>query len=100
MIQLEPQFALAVLVALMGAAGSFFAIKYGGAETQRLVKALHTRFDSLEKDVQSVKINHARMDERINALKESQRFRLRSRVAAVEADEAGEAPMFREDDGE
>jgi len=75
-ISLEPQFALALLVAIAGAIGSFFAVKQGGAETQRLVKALHTRFDTLEKDMQGVKEVQARHDERIKALKQSQRFKL------------------------
>ena len=76
MITLEPQFALALVVAIAGAIGSFFAVKFGGAETQRLVKALHTRFDKIEQDVQCVKETQARHDERIKALKQSQRFKL------------------------
>ena len=76
MITLEPQFALALVVAIAGALGSFFAVKFGGAETQRLVKALHTRFDKIEQDMQGVKETQARHDERIKALKQSQRFKL------------------------
>ncbi len=78
MIQLEPQFALALVVAIAGALGSFFAVKFGGAETQRLVKALHARFDSLEKDVRDVREVAIRHDEQIKALKQSQRFKLAS----------------------
>ncbi len=78
MITLEPQFALALVVAIAGALGSFFAVKFGGAETQRLVKALHTRFDTLEKDVRDIREVQARHDERIKALKQSQRFKLAS----------------------
>lgn len=76
MIALEPQFALALIVALFGAAGSFFAVKFGGAETQRLVKALHARFDKLEQDVRLIELEQVRQDERLKALKASQRFRL------------------------
>ncbi len=74
----EPQFFLALVVAIAGAIGSFVAVKQGGAETQRLVKALHTRFDVLEKDVRDVREVQARHDERIKALKQSQRFKLAS----------------------
>ncbi len=78
MITLEPQFALALVVAIAGALGSFFAVKFGGAETQRLVKALHARFDSLEKDVRDVREVTIRHDEQIKTLKQSQRFKLAS----------------------
>lgn len=97
MITLAPEFALAVVVALFGAAGSFFAVKQAGAETQRLVKALHGRFDHLEQEVGGIKIQQARQDERIKGLKESQRFHL-SKRALVEARAAGEPPMFADED--
>lgn len=84
---------LALVVAAVGALGSFFAVKFGGAETQRLVKALHTRFDGLEKDFQELSVEHARLEERVRGIKESQRFKLRNR-----AEPTGEPPMF--DDGE
>ena len=84
---------LALVVAAVGALGSFFAVKFGGAETQRLVKALHTRFDALERDFKTLDKEHARLEERVRALKESQRFKLRGR-----AEGAGEPPMFT--DGE
>jgi TolA-binding protein len=93
-VSLEPQFALALVVALVSAVGAFFAVKFGGAETQRLVKALHGRFDHLEGEVASVKLQQARQDERIKGLKESQRFRLQTKRALAEAQNAGEVPMF------
>lgn len=93
MITLAPEFALAIIVALVSAAGSFFAVKQAGAETQRLVKALHSRFDRMEQEVGGIKIQQARQDERIKGLKESQRFRVRSTVTT-----SGEVPMFAEDD--
>lgn len=95
---LAPEFLLATLVAFAGALGSFFAVKYGQQETQRLVKALHGRFDKLEGEVNGIKIQQARQDERIKGIKESQRFRLKSKLALAEADMAGQAPMFAEED--
>ena len=99
-VTIAPEFALAIIVALMGAAGSFFAVKFGGQETQRLVKALHKRFDDIEHDVKSVKEVQARHDERIKALKESQQFTLRRRLANFEAQAEGQPPMFRDDETE
>lgn len=88
---------LALVVAAVGALGSFFAVKFGGAETQRLVKALHTRFDGMEKDFRKLEKEHARLEERVRGIKESQRFKLRARM---EAAEAGEPPMFVDEDSE
>jgi len=99
-VQLEPQFALSLVVALVSAAGAFFAVKFGGAETQRLVKALHSRFDHLEGEVANVKLQQARQDERIKSIKESQKFRLQTKRAMAEAAAAGEAPMFIMDEEE
>ena len=97
MITLAPEFALAIIVALISGAGSFFAVKFAGAETQRLVKALHGRFDHLETEVGGIKIQQARQDERIKGLRESQRFTLR---AKLEAAQHGQPPMFASDEGE
>ena len=97
MITLAPEFALAIIVALVSAAGSFFAVKQAGAETQRLVKALHGRFDHLEQEVSGIKIQQARQDERIKGLKESQRFQLKVKR---EVSSVGEVPMFADEDGE
>lgn len=96
--QLDPQFALSLVVAFVAAIGSFFAVKLGGQETQRLVKALHTRFDHLEGEVASVKLQQARQDERIKNIKESQRFYFAAKRAAAEARDAGEQPMFLVED--
>jgi hypothetical protein len=104
-VTVAPEFALALIVALVSATGSFFATKFGGQETQRLVKALHGRFDDLEKDVRKVREVQIRHDERIRAqeedirsMKRSQQFQLRSRLAVNEAAEAGQPPMFNEED--
>lgn len=95
---INPEFALALIVALMGAAGSFFAVKFGGQETQRLVKALHGRFDALENDVRTVREQQARHDERIKALKQSQQFRLHRNLGSTVAE--AEQDMFISGEGE
>ena len=95
-MNIEPEFALAVLIALCGALGSFFAVKFGQAETQRLVKALHGRFDELERDVREIRETQARHDERIKALRQSQQFKLNRRLAAID----GPQDMFPEADAE
>lgn len=99
MITLAPEFALALVVALFGAAGSFFAIKIGGQETQRLVKALHGRFDHLEAEVSGIKIQQARQDERIKSIKESQRFKMRGPMKS-EVVRVAEQDMFVVEDEE
>jgi hypothetical protein len=62
---------------------NFMAVKLGNQETQRLVKALHGRFDDLEAKQHAQAVEHARLDERqkhdravIQELKRSQRFKL------------------------
>jgi hypothetical protein len=78
---------MSVILWAVGAAvtalGAFYAVKYGQAETQRLVKALHDRFDRLAQRVDEIRIEQARLDERqkqnaedIRELKKTQRFRL------------------------
>lgn len=101
MFALTPEFGLALVIALVSAVGAFFAVKLGGQETQRLVKALHGRFDHLEGEVAGVKIQQARQDERIKGIRESQRFHLATKRAMADARERGEVPMFivDEEDG-
>ena len=55
---------------LATALGCFYAVKFGGAETQRLVKALHVRFDEMEKRQQDLEIQHARLDEQVKYLRQ------------------------------
>lgn len=90
-INIEPRFALALVVAFAGAVGSFVAVKLAGAETQRLVKALHSRFDRVEDRVTKAERDHAVLAERVANIKSTQRLR---RAVAEGQD------MFREgDDG-
>ena len=79
---IDPQFALAVVIALVSASAAFFAVKFGGAENTRLLQALHRRFDEFQKEVRDqvsgLRDTTTRHDERIKALKESQKFRLKT----------------------
>jgi hypothetical protein len=95
MISLDTGTALAVLVAICGALGSFFAVKFGGAETQRLVKALHSRFDKLESEVQRIDKEHVRLDERVKAMKQTAKFRFHASTTLP----GGEVPMFADGGG-
>ena len=74
-ISIEPKFALAFVVAFAGAVGSFVAVKLAGAETQRLVKALHSRFDRVEDRVSKAETAHAVLEERVANIKTTQRLR-------------------------
>jgi len=72
-------------------------------ESQRLLLALHTRFDKTEGRVGKVEINHAVLEERVKNLREdkvSLRDTGRFRVARREAELAGQAPMFEIIEGE
>jgi hypothetical protein len=77
-ISLAPEFALAFVLALCGAVGSFVAVRLGLRETRQLLVALHARFDRVEARVRSVELQQARDDERIKGLRNTQRFRLRT----------------------
>lgn len=66
------------------ALGAFFAVKFGQQEQQRLLLALHKRFDTLEEKVEGIQLEQVRLDERLKAqalviaeIKQSQRFKLR-----------------------
>jgi uncharacterized protein YdcH (DUF465 family) len=95
-MDLNPQFYLTAAVAFTGAVGSFFAVKFGQSEQERLLRALHGRFDDLAREVNRIDKEHVRLeerqraqDEKINDLKKNtQRFRLSQ----------PEPPMFK--DGE
>jgi predicted nucleic acid-binding Zn-ribbon protein len=73
-------------------------LKAGQVEGNRKIDALHKRLDHYGDEITRLDKSHVRLDERIKALKESQSFRLRARLAAAEAEEAGEPPMFIEED--
>lgn len=72
-------------------------------ESQRLLLALHKRFDDAEIRVGRVEINHAVLEERVRNLKEDKvsfKDTGRFRVARLEAERAGQAPMFEIIEGE
>ena len=77
-ITVEPSVALSLAIALATALGAFYAVKFGGAETQRLVKALHGRFDEMERKQQELEVQHAVLAERVNSRLRTptQRFKL------------------------
>ena len=66
----------------------------GVAETQRLLRAVHGRLDTLSSDVKAIELKHARLDERVSMLRDPQRLRRR---AAAEARAAGEPPILSDD---
>jgi len=94
--------AIAIITGIITITGAYFAVKGGQKESERLLKALHTRFDILEKDVVDVRINHKVLEERVNNLKERNLTNLsetgRFRIAKLEAERAGQAPMFNEEE--
>ena len=72
-------------------------------ESQRLLLALHKRFDEAEVRVGRVEINHAVLEERVKNLREDKisfRDTGRFRVARREAELAGQVPMFEIIEGE
>jgi hypothetical protein len=72
-------------------------------ESQRLLLALHKRFDEAEVRVGRVEINHAVLEERVKNLREDKisfRDTGRFRVARLEAERAGQVPMFEIIEGE
>ena len=83
--------AIALVTGLITVTGAYFAVKGGQKESERLLKALHTRFDGLEKTVADIQIKHAVLEERVNnTLRQTGRFKL----ARLEAEKAGQSPMF------
>lgn len=75
-------------------------LKEGQGEVLRQLGALHKRLDHISGEVNRIDKNHVRLEERVYALKDSQRFRLRSRLSEPGGEPEGEVPMFREDDRE
>jgi hypothetical protein len=73
-------------------------LKAGQVEGNRKIDALHKRLDHYGEEITRIDKDHVRLDERVKALKESQTFRMRARLAAAEAEDAGEPPMFLVED--
>ena len=100
-LALKPELAFAIVTALVQLGATYGVIRStlarlatdreedrrtqqaGQAETQRLVKALHARFDVLADRVGKVELEMARQDERLKSLRTTQRFR----TAAAHPDE-------------
>jgi cbb3-type cytochrome oxidase subunit 1 len=79
--RIRPLHTNAVIFAFVG--NMMFAGVY--YSTQRLVKALHSRFDEMAKEFTAMKVDHAVLVERVRMLKTTQRVAVRQ-------------DMFREDD--
>jgi predicted nuclease with TOPRIM domain len=75
-------------------------LKAGQEEGNRKIDAVHKRLDHYGQEITRIDKDNVRLEERIKALKESQNFRLRSRLAAAEAAAANEPPMFMDEGGE
>lgn len=82
------------IAAFVGVREQTKGLKAGQDEMLRQMGAFHKRLDHYGAEVNRIDKNHARLEERIYALKESQRFRLQRKLALSEAEMAGEAPMF------
>lgn len=90
--------AATALSAFIGVREQTKGLKAGQDEMLRQMGAFHKRLDFYGAEVTRIDKGHVRLEERVKALKESQSFRLRARAAAHEAADAGEVPMFREDE--
>lgn len=100
-LALDPKDAITVVTGIVTVSGVVFALRAavakleaGQVEILRQLTAVHKRLDHHGDQISAVKEGHARMDERIKALKESQRFHLKARL---EAARVGEPPILEED---
>ena len=89
--------AATALSAFVGVREQTKGLKAGQDEMLRQMGAFHKRLDFYGAEVARIDKCSVRLEERVRALKESQSFRLRAR-AEHEAEEHGEAPMFREEE--
>lgn len=90
---------ISLVTAAVTITGAYFAVRSqvgkletGQVEVLRQLGALHKRMDRYSEELTRIDKNHVRLEERVAALRESQRFRLARR----EAEEAGQPPMFEE----
>lgn len=67
----------------------------GQTETLRQIKAVHGRLDDYGTRIGKAEINHAVLAERVENIRDTQRMRR----ARLEAEQAGEPPMFIVDEG-
>jgi len=105
-LSLDIRDAITVVTGILTIAGVIFALRaavskleVGQGEVIRQLGALHKRMDHYGDLITRIDKDHVRLDERVKALKESQQFRLRSRLAVSEAAQSGETPMFLDDEG-
>jgi hypothetical protein len=82
----------------VGVRESTKGLKEGQREMLRQMNAFHKRLDFVGAEVARIDKGHVRLEERINALRDTQRMRAMSRHAVSEAQKAGEPPMFRDDE--
>jgi len=90
--------AVVAVSSFVGVRESTKGLKEGQREMLRQMGAFHKRLDWLGAEVSRIDKGHVRLEERVNALRDTQRLRALSRHAVAEADQAGEPPMF-EDNG-
>lgn len=99
---LELRDAITVVSGIVTLAGVIWALRMSvtklelnQTEMLRQLAALHKRMDRYAERLTRAEQDHAVLVERVENLRESQRFKLRARTEAVAA---GETPMFREDE--
>jgi len=95
---LELRDAVTVITGILTLSGIVWTLRASVAQLQgglteitRQVGALHKRMDDYGKRIQKAEIDHAVLTERVDHLRESQRFKLKARL---EAANAGQPPMF------
>lgn len=75
------------------------SLQAGQVEGNRKIDALHKRMDHYGQEITRIDKDHCRLDERVKALKESQRFKLRGPVKQ-EMVRAAEQDVFVVEDEE
>lgn len=91
-VALKPELALAGVTALLQLGALYGVLKTSlkrlehaqqaaSTETQRLVRALHTRLDGMSAQVRALELEQARQDERMKHMQTTQRFKFRAAAA-------------------
>ena len=101
-LSLDVRDAITIITGIVTIAGVIFALRsavakleVGQGEVLRQLGALHKRMDLYGERISAGEVNHARMDERIKGIRESQQFYRRARL---EAERAGQPPIFAEEE--
>jgi len=91
MPQLDLRDVITIITGIVTLSGVYFTLKAavarletGQTEVLRQVGALHKRLDHYGERLNQNEIKHARLDERVAGLRDSQRFRLRAEPPPVE----------------